>query len=403
VGKPSPPLLNACPAETRVNGLMDRGPFRALRLTAAVIGIPVFGVIAYLLLAPVPVEPVGWLAPPAPGYAGPHARNTRLAQLRHLFIGHEAGPESIASGTDGKLYAAVASGAIVRLNPDGSGFEKWTDTGGRVLGIDFDPHGRLIAADAMRGLLAIGPDRKHELLSDSVAGDPIRYANAVAVAKSGRIYFTDSSRRFGAKAWSDTFNASLHDIVEHSATGRLLEYDPTTRRTRTIMRDLCFANGVALSADETRLFVVETCEYRVWSVDPAANDLTVKVAMGGTPLARILLSNLPGYPDNLTRGKDGRIWLGLVKPRAAPVDRLSAQPFLRKVVVRLPRFLWPVPPAYGHVIAFDEAGAIVADLQDPSGKYPETTGAIETTDRLYVQSLHARSIGWLTKQDARLE
>ena len=374
-----------------------------LRKAAAVIAILVLAGIAYLALAPVPVEPVAWQAPQAPGYAGPHARNTRLANLRQLAIGNEEGPEGMASGPDGKLYAAVASGAIVRLNADGSGFEKWADTGGRVLGIDFDASGRLIAADAIRGLLAIGPDGKPELLADNVAGDPIRYANSVAVAKSGRIYFTDSSRRFGAKAWGGTFNASVHDTIEHASTGRLLEYDPATRRTRTVMRALCFANGVALSVDESRLFVVETCEYRVWSVAAAANDLSAKAAIGGTPQARILLSNLPGYPDNLTRGRDGRIWLGLVKPRGAAVDKLSAQPILRKVVMRLPKSLWPIPPAYGHVIAFDEAGKIVADLQDPGGTYPETTGVLETVDRLYIQSLHAKSLAWLPKAEAGLK
>jgi sugar lactone lactonase YvrE len=373
-----------------------------LRKAAAVNAVLVFAAIAYLTLAPVPIEPVAWQAPPAPGYAGAHAQNARLASLRHLVIGNEEGPESMASGPDGKLYAAVASGAIVRLNPDGSGFKKWADAGGRVLGIDFDARGHLIAADAMRGLLAIGPDGKQELLSDNVAGDPIRYANSVAVAKSGRIYFTDSSRRFGPKAWGGTFNASVHDIFEHSATGRLLEYDPATRRTRTVMSDLCFANGVALSLDEGRLFVVETCEYRVWSVDSAANDLSAKMAVAGTPQAKILLSNLPGYPDNLTHGRDGRIWLGLVKPRSVTVDKLSAQPFLRKVIMRLPKSLWPVPPNYGHVIAFDETGTIVADLQDPSGQYPETTGVIETADRLYIQSLNAKNIAWLPKADAGL-
>ena len=65
--------------------------------------------------------------------------------------------------------------------------------------------------------------------------------------------------------------------------------------------------------------------------------------------------------------------------------------------LRLPKALWPIPPAYGHVIAFDEAGAIVADLQDPAGQYPETTGVTEIGDRLYVQSLHAKGIGWLAR------
>ena len=373
------------------------------RNVAAVIALLVFAAVAYFVLAPVPIEPVAWQSPPAPGYTGPHAQNTQLASLRHLVIGNEQGPESIAFSPDGKLYAAVASGAIVRMNADGSGFEKWADTGGRVLGIEFDSAGRLIAADALRGLLAITADAKPQLLSDNMAGDPIRYANSVAVAKSGRIYFSDSSRRFGPKAWGSTFNASVHDIFEHSATGRLLEYDPATRRTRTLISDLCFANGVALSLDESRVFVVETCEYRVWSVDPAANDLSAKATVAGTSQARIVLSNLPGYPDNLTRGSGGRIWVGLVKPRGAAVDKLSAQPFLRKVVMRLPKSLWPIPPNYGHVIAFDEAGTIVVDLQDPSGQYPETTGVTETADRLYIQSLSSKSIGWLLKVDAGLK
>ena len=31
----------------------------------------------------------------------------------------------------------------------------------------------------------------------------------------------------------------------------------------------------------------------------------------------VLLANLPGHPDNLMRGLNGRIWVGLVKPRGA--------------------------------------------------------------------------------------
>jgi hypothetical protein len=48
----------------------------------------------------------------------------------------------------------------------------------------------------------------------------------------------------------------------------------------------------------------------------------------------------------------------------------------------------------GRVMAFDDSGRIVAVLQDPSGAYPETTGVTETEERLYVQSLHAKALGW---------
>jgi glutamate-1-semialdehyde 2,1-aminomutase len=54
----------------------------------------------------------------------------------------------------------------------------------------------------------------------------------------------------------------------------------------------------------------------------------------------------------------------------------------------------PLPKPYGHVIAFTEDGRVVADLQDPTGAYPQTTGVTETADRLYVQNLHLNVLGW---------
>ena len=68
---------------------------------------------------------------------------------------------------------------------------------------------------------------------------------------------------------------------------------------------------------------------------------------------------------------------------------MADKPFLRKLTLCLPRALWPVPKAYGHAMAFTEDGKVVADLQDPTGAYPETTAITETADRWYVQSLHA--------------
>jgi len=300
----------------------------------------------------------------------------------------------VALGRDGKLYAAVASGNILRMNPDGSAREVFANTGGRVLGFDFDAAGRLIAADAMRGLLSIGADRKVQVLADRVGNDPIRYADAVVVARSGKIYFSDASTRFAPARWGGTFEASILDVIEQSSTGRVLEYDPARKSARIVARGLSFANGVALSSDERSLFVNETGKYRVWKIDVDADQLDVKP---GALQARVLLDNLPGYPDNLMRGLDGRLWLGLAKPRSAVVDAMAPLPLLRQMTLRLPRALWPVPKPYGHVMAFTEDGTVVADLQDPSGAYPETTGVTETRDRLYVQSLHAKGLGWLPR------
>ena len=73
---------------------------------------------------------------------------------------------------------------------------------------------------------------------------------------------------------------------------------------------------------------------------------------------------------------------------------MAGKPFLRSLTLRLPRALWPLPKPYGHVFAFNEDGQVVADLQDPSGSYPESTGVTETADRLIVQNLHQKVLGW---------
>ena len=161
------------------------------------LGAVVVAGLAYLLAWPVPIAPVAWQAPPAPGYQGPHAPNQRLANLQMIDLRGEVGPEHIAIGKDGKLYTTVLSGNILRMNPDGSGQEVFANTGGRVLGFDFDAAGNLIAADAVKGLLSIAPDGKLTVLADKVGGnDPIRYADAVVVAQNGKMYLSDASTRF---------------------------------------------------------------------------------------------------------------------------------------------------------------------------------------------------------------
>ena len=308
-----------------------------VRRSAVGVALVLAGVAAYLCFWPVPIEPVSWRAPAPPGFTGPYALNTRLASLRSIDIGNEVGPEHIAIGPDGKLYAAMEGGILLRMDPDGGRREVFAKTGGRVLGFDFDKAGRMIAADPMKGLLAIAPDARVpdsrvpysrvNVLADRLStGDPIRYANSIVVAPDGTIYFTDASARFAPADWGGTLEASLLDILEQAATGRVLAHDPATGSTRIVAHGFSFANGIALSLDARSLFVTETGRYRIWKIDAGARDLDVQ---GGSPQAQVLIDNLPGYPDNLMRGRDGRIWVGLFRPRNPAADGLAQRPFVR--------------------------------------------------------------------------
>lgn len=347
----------------------------------------------YLLFWPVPIQPVVWQAPANTGYSGAHTVNNRLSGIRRVELGGEIGPEHIEPGPDGRLYTGVLSGAILAMQRDGSGLTTYARTGGRPLGLAFDGAGQLIVADAVRGLLAVNPDGSSRVLVDRVDGTPIRYADAVVAARDGRFIFTDASQRFPPNKLG-TFDAALFDILEHSCTGRVLEYDPARRAARVIIGGLCFPNGVVLNADESEVLIAETGEYRIWRVSRTGSRIDARrAAVGGNTAARVMLANLPGFPDNLSRGADGRIWTGFTKPRAAAIDAMAGRPWLRALTLRLPRKLWPVPPAYGHVMAFDETGRVLVDLQDPAGAIAETSGATEYAGRLYVQSLHADALG----------
>jgi hypothetical protein len=246
----------------------------------------------------------------------------------------------------------------------------------------------LIVADAMRGLLSIAPDGTITELAVTADDVPIRFADDVDVAADGKIYFSDASTKFGAKEWGDTYEASLLDINEHGGHGRLLVYDPATGVAKTLLDGLNFANGVAVSHDQNAVLVNETGSYRVirfWIAGPKKGQ------------TETLIGPLPSFPDNISTGQDGRYWVALISPRNPIIDDLSGKPFMRKVIQRMPAFLRPQAVAYGHIIAVDDSGSVLIDLQDPDGGYPINTSVTETKDHLYIGSLVAPVMGRLKK------
>jgi len=350
-------------------------------------------IVLYFVAWPVPIEPVAWKAPPNPGYTGPFARNERLKGIELLNIGTHHGPEDVAVDDQGRIYLATHEGWIVSLQPDGSKPENWVNTKGRPLGIDFDQTGNLIVADAFRGLLSVSPEGKITELATVADGIPIRYADDVDCAADGKIYFSDASTKFGAKESGGTMEGSLLEIMEHGGHGRLLVYDPTTRQAKTLLSGLSFANGVAVSHDQSYVLINDTGNYRVirhWVAGPKRGK------------SEPLIESLPGFPDNISTGLEGRYWVALISPRNPLVDDLSEKPFLRKVIQRMPSFIRPKATAYGHILAIDGNGKVLKDLQDPQTGYPQNTSVTETKEFLYLGSLISPVVARLAKSKVGL-
>ena len=344
--------------------------------------------VAYLLLWPVPVEPVSWAAPLDKGFVGDFEENKKLAAIEIILLPDTHGPEGLAL-LDDEVYAATREGWIVRYNQKTGEQVKWVNTQGSPLGIVFDADNNLLIADAYKGLLKVSPAGIISVLTRTVDGTDIDYADDLDVTADGKIYFSDASTKFGAQSNGGTYAASLLDTMEHGGHGRLLVYDPADESTKLLMDGLNFANGVAVDADSQFVLVNETGSYRIhkyWLQGDKAGQ------------SEILIDNLPGFPDNVVRGRDGRFWVGLVSPRNTLVDDFSGQPLLRKIVQRLPPFMRPQVSYYSHGFAMTGDGEVLASLQDPEGEHHTNTGALETEDWLYISSLHADNlarISWL--------
>lgn len=364
-------------------------PFLRISLySAAALVLPV---VIYLLAWPVAVDPKPWQAPDAPDYSGDYRVNHALSQYTLLDMAGTTGPEGVLVDDSGVVYATTDQGWIVRWLPGSVNAERWVKLPGRPLGLTRGDDGELWVADAFEGLFRIQADGVLQSVVSEVPDrgeiTPVLYANDVTVV-NGKVYFTDSTRRFGAKAFNSTYKASLADILEHGSTGRLLEYDPSIGTTRVIMRGLSFANGVAADPAGNFLLINETAAYRVWRYELQGPD---------AGMAKVVIDNLPGFPDNILAGQQGRFWLGFTSPRLPIVDKLADKPFVRKMVERLPAFLRPGARHYGHVLAISGEGEVLANLQDPDAAYPLTTGVYETDDFLYVSSLIAPHLARVDK------
>ncbi|WP_417900305.1 SMP-30/gluconolactonase/LRE family protein [Bacillus haimaensis] len=363
------------------------------------IGIAMVSLLLYLALWPIPIEPTNWEAPKSEGYKGSHRQNDKLSNMKYIRLGHYSQPEHIVF-KDGWLFASVKEGAIIRMRPDGSEIEEVVNTKGRPLGFDFDSENALIIADPMYGshggLLRVKnwqAEAEIELLTDSVDGRAIYFADAIVVSRNGKIYFTDASSDVVPEKIGDVLAAGEMDILAQTGTGSLLEYDPVSKETRTLMRGLSFANGIALDEKQENILLNETGKYRVWKISITAENVST---LDSEEKAEIIVDNLPGLPDNLMQGKEGKYWIGLVSPRNSFLDYSADKAWLRSVVMRIPHSFWPRGEGYAHVICINEEGDILYDFQGPRLSFHQITGVTETEDQLYFHHIGDRDkIGWM--------
>lgn len=301
--------------------------------------------------------------------------NRRLSEAELLAKGVVVKGEDVAVDQDGLVYSGSnQDGKIYRLDPASGRAEVFADTRALPIGMRFDAAGNLIVCVVPDGLLSFDRAGRAEVLTDSWNGERFGFIDDVDVAEDGKIYFSDATTKFNGRDGNLGF---VHEVLDSRPYGSLFVYDPATRSTTRLLSDLYFANGVAVSHDQSFVLVAETFRSRVtryWLKGDKAGQ------------SDVFIDNLPGYPDGILASPNGGFWVAMPYKRDPLAESLQPWPFLKNLLAATPETLWAKPSRYGLVARIDE-GRIIETLQDPSGRIFAVTNAVEHAGRLYLGTL----------------
>lgn len=309
------------------------------------------------------------------------------------FLNQIQGPESMAFDPLGRgPYTGVADGRI--LFWDGL---KWTDFAftsnnrselcnpkpiamsylknehicGRPLGLRFDKKtGDLYIADAYFGLMKVGPEGGLATsLATEAEGVPLRFTNDLDIDDEGNVYFTDSSTNYQRRNF-------MQLVFSAEDTGRVLKYDPTTKQTTVLLRNLQFPNGLSLSKDKS-FFVF--CEgsvgrlHKYWLIGEKAGNLEA-------------FAILPGYPDNVRTNEKGEFWVAIHCRRSLYSHLMALYPKIRHFVLKLPisaktHYLIHIGGRlHAMAVKYSPEGKILQVLEDSKGKVVKAISEVEEKD-----------------------
>jgi gluconolactonase len=190
-------------------------------------------------------------------------------------------PECVAFDRTGHLWAGGEAGQVYRIDPAGK-VETVATLGGFTCGITFSPLDHaLYVCNATLGLVRVTADGRHSVFATGGDGHTMVYPNYAVFDRRGRVYVTDSGN------WK-------------KRNGCLLRFDPDGAG-RVIAGPFGYANGLALSADERTLYMVESDTDRVYRLPLSADGDPGPAEVYAEPVGRL--------PDGLALDEAGNLYV----------------------------------------------------------------------------------------------
>ena len=346
------------------------------------------------LVWPARFDPAYWDEPQPPALTGVLEPRGRLAGIEEIGRGLITNSEDVAIAPDGSIWASQHDGSVAQLVHDS--FGDW-QRGATIevsrlpaLGLQWDAAGRLIVA-ASDGVYAVDVETGSvETLTMQAAERPLSFADDLDIADNGMIYFSEASWKWANDPYRRTY---AYDMAENRPYGALVALDPDTGDTEVLVEDLYFANGVALSADQNAVFVLETYRYRLsryWINGPRAGEFEV------------VADNLPGIPDGVLGDGQGRLFISMDTQRVPLLGFLHRNPFLTRLITKLPDWVWiqaGAPRAF--VLVMNEDGEYLDSFHDPDGRFGLLANAVPDGEgNLWLGSLTEGVVGRMELPDS---
>jgi gluconolactonase len=190
-------------------------------------------------------------------------------------------PECVAFDRHGTLWAGGEAGQIYRIDATGKP-ETVAMLGGFTGGIAFSPLDHaLYVCNPSVGLARVEADGKNCVFATGAGDHKLICPNYAVFDRRGRLYVTDSGN------WK-------------KRNGALLRFEPDGRGT-VIAGPFGYANGLALSADERTLFMVESDTDRVYRFDLFAD--------GELAPPEVYAESVGRLPDGLSLDEAGSLYV----------------------------------------------------------------------------------------------
>jgi gluconolactonase len=204
------------------------------------------------------------------------------------------------------LFSDIPNNRMMRYSEDDGHLSVYRQPSMNSNGNTIDREGRLLTCEhSGRRVTRTELDGSITVIADKYQGKKLNAPNDIVVASNGTIWFTDPG--YGIKGdyegLKEPFEQDKHNVFR---------VDPKSGEIKVVADDFVMPNGIALSPDEKKLYVIDTgltegegnpAWIRVFDVDTDAGKLSNNKVFAN--------DFAPGFTDGMRVDTDGNVWCSM--------------------------------------------------------------------------------------------